>query len=107
MASCPARASSLANLAMIGAVTYKDGSVKTWTWDRGRIIYIDRRDTCRRACARPLAGTATPLDDSAASKVLLASRPSEEVKTLWCDGLVHTRHASHLVRQHRPDGRPS
>jgi DNA-binding IclR family transcriptional regulator len=69
-------------------------AVSLAAWDRGRIIYIDRRDTCRRACARPLAGTATPLDDSAASKVLLASRPSEEVKTLWCDGLVHTRHAS-------------
>jgi DNA-binding IclR family transcriptional regulator len=64
-------------------------------WDCGRIIYIDRRDSGHRASpAGPLAGTATPLNGSAASKVLLASRPSHEVKMLWCDGFVHTRHAS-------------
>ncbi len=64
-------------------------------WDRGRIIYIDRR-----ACGLPAPppgpapGTAAPLDGSAIAKVLLASRSSEEIGTLWSGGLVHTRHAS-------------
>ena len=35
----------------------------------------------------PVAGTAAPLDGSAAANVLLASRTSAEIKTLWCDGL--------------------
>jgi len=39
-------------------------------------------------------GTAAPLDGSAIAKVLLASRSSEEIGTLWSGGLVHTRHAS-------------
>jgi IclR family transcriptional regulator, KDG regulon repressor len=60
-------------------------------WDRGRIIYIDRR-----ACGQqgPVPGTAAPLDGSAIAKVLLASRSSEEVNALWSGGLVHTRHPS-------------
>jgi DNA-binding IclR family transcriptional regulator len=64
-------------------------------WDCGRIIYIDRRYSARHAngCG-PVAGTAAPLDGSAAATVLLASRPRDEVKTLWGDGLVHTRHTS-------------
>lgn len=70
-------------------------TVSLAAWDCGRIIYIDRRYAARHTngCG-PAAGTAAPLDGSAASKVLLASRPHEEVKTLWGDGLVHTRHAS-------------
>ena len=64
-------------------------------WGCGRIIYIDRRYSARHTngCG-PVAGAAAPLDGSAASTVLLASRPRDEVKTLWGDGLVHTRHAS-------------
>jgi DNA-binding IclR family transcriptional regulator len=70
-------------------------TVSLAAWDRGRIIYIDRRRGGRPSsvCA-PLAGTAVPLDGSAASKVLLASRPSDEIKMLWGDGFLHTRHAS-------------
>ncbi|MGO9496634.1 MAG: IclR family transcriptional regulator [Solirubrobacteraceae bacterium] len=70
-------------------------TVSLAAWDCGRIIYIDRRYSARHtnACG-PVAGTAAPLDGSAAAKVLLASRPRDEVKTLWGDGLVHTRHAS-------------
>jgi DNA-binding IclR family transcriptional regulator len=70
-------------------------TVSLAAWDCGRIIYIDRRYGARHTSAcGPAAGTAAPLDGSAASKVLLASRPSAEIKTLWGDGLVHTRHAS-------------
>jgi DNA-binding IclR family transcriptional regulator len=70
-------------------------AVSLAAWDCGRIIYIDRRYSARHTSAcGPVAGTAAPLDGSAASKVLLASRPREEIKTLWGDGLVHTRHAS-------------
>ncbi|HTP23150.1 MAG TPA: IclR family transcriptional regulator [Solirubrobacteraceae bacterium] len=84
-------------------------TVSLAAWDCGRIIYIDRRYSARHSSACcPAAGTAAPLDGSAASKVLLASRPSEEIKMLWGDGLVHTRHASiddleldlELVRRH-------
>ena len=41
---------------------------------------------------RSRRGNRGSLDGSAAAKVLLASRPRDEVKTLWGDGLVHTRH---------------
>ena len=70
-------------------------TVSLAAWDCGRIIYIDRRYSARHAngCG-PVAGAAAPLDGSAASTVLLASRPRDEVKTLWGDGRVHTRHAS-------------
>jgi DNA-binding IclR family transcriptional regulator len=64
-------------------------------WDRGRTICIDRRNSVRHAGAcGPLAGTAGPLDGSAAAKVLLASRTSDEAKALWLDGFVQTKHAS-------------
>ena len=64
-------------------------------WDCGRIIYIDRRYSARHSngCG-PAAGIPAPLDGSAVAKVLLASRSQDEIKTLWGDGLVHTRHAS-------------
>ncbi|HET6870926.1 MAG TPA: IclR family transcriptional regulator C-terminal domain-containing protein [Solirubrobacteraceae bacterium] len=78
-------------------------------WDRGRIIYIDRRACGRQpAPPGPVPGTAVPLDGSAIAKVLLASRSSEEVNALWSGGLVHTMHPSldaleldlELVRRH-------
>jgi DNA-binding IclR family transcriptional regulator len=69
-------------------------TVSLAAWDCGRIIYIDRRYSARRTPCGPAAGTAVPLNGSAASKVLLASRPAEEIKMLWGDGLVHTRHAT-------------
>ncbi len=70
-------------------------TVSLAAWDCGRIIYIDRRYSARRTSpCGPVAGTAAPLNGSAPSKVLLASRPRAEIKTLWGDGLVHTRHAS-------------
>jgi DNA-binding IclR family transcriptional regulator len=70
-------------------------TVSLAAWDCGRIIYIDRRYSARHAngCG-PAAGIPAPLDGSATAQVLLASRSHDEVKTLWCDGLVHTRHAS-------------
>ncbi|HUA02708.1 MAG TPA: IclR family transcriptional regulator [Solirubrobacteraceae bacterium] len=70
-------------------------TVSLAAWDCGRIIYIDRRSSARQGTrCGPAAGTAAPLDGSAASKVLLAARPRAEVQTLWGDGLVHTGHAS-------------
>ena len=70
-------------------------TVSLAAWDCGRIIYIDRRYSPRHTSGcGPVAGTAAPLDGSAAAQVLLASRPNCEIKTLWCDGLVHTRHTS-------------
>jgi IclR family transcriptional regulator, KDG regulon repressor len=70
-------------------------TVSLVAWDCGRIIYIDRRFDPRQAdVCGPLAGTAAPLDGRAAAKVLLASRPIDEVEILWGDGRVHTGHAS-------------
>ena len=70
-------------------------AVSLAAWDRGRIIYIDRRASARQAPAPgPAPGTAAPLDGSAIARVLLASRPTTEVITLWSDGFVRTRHAS-------------
>lgn len=71
------------------------GAVSLAAWDRGKIIYIDRRCSGRQVPLHgPVAGSETPVDGSAIAKVLLASRPSDEVMTLWSGGLVHTRHAS-------------
>ncbi len=70
-------------------------AVSLAAWDRGRVIYIDRRACARQAApAGPVPGTAVPVDGSAIAKVLLASRPRDEVSTLWSGGRVHTRHAS-------------
>ncbi|MGI8573154.1 MAG: IclR family transcriptional regulator [Solirubrobacteraceae bacterium] len=64
-------------------------------WDRVRIIYIDRRHSLRRAGpVGPVAGTTVSIDGRAASKVLLASRPDGEIRSLWGDGFVRTRHTS-------------
>jgi DNA-binding IclR family transcriptional regulator len=64
-------------------------------WDRGGTICIDRRHNLRYAGAcGPLAGTAGALDGNAAANVLLASRADDEIKSLWLDGFVHTKHAS-------------
>jgi DNA-binding IclR family transcriptional regulator len=68
-------------------------AVSLAAWDRGRIIYIDRRASAGQASG-PVPGTAAPLDGSAIARVLLASRPSAEITTLWTHGLVHTQHAS-------------
>jgi DNA-binding IclR family transcriptional regulator len=70
-------------------------SVSLVAWDCDRVIYIDRRQDPRHACARgPVAGTAVPLDGSAAARVLLAGRPSRELEVLWGGGFVRTGHAS-------------
>jgi IclR family transcriptional regulator, KDG regulon repressor len=68
-------------------------AVSLAAWDRGQVIYIDRRAS-RCQGPGPLPGTSRPLDGSAIAQVLLASRPAAEVHTLWRGGLVHTRHAS-------------
>lgn len=62
-------------------------------WDRGTLICINRHSTIRNGpTGGPPAGTTVPLDDSAAARVLLASRPREEIETLWREGLIQTRH---------------
>jgi DNA-binding IclR family transcriptional regulator len=70
-------------------------AVSLAAWDCGRIMYIDHRHSARQpnGCG-PVAGTAAALDGSAASMMLLASRPHEEVEALWVDGMVHTTHQS-------------
>ena len=42
----------------------------------------------------PVAGSTAPADGSAASKVLLAGRPGDEIRSHWDAGSVQTRHAS-------------
>ncbi len=70
-------------------------TVSLVAWDRGRLIYIDRCHSLRRGSASgPVAGSSVPADGSAASKVLLASRSSDEIRSLWGSGFMHTRHAS-------------
>jgi DNA-binding IclR family transcriptional regulator len=71
-------------------------TVSLVAWDRGRLVYIDRRHNLRQARVHgPVTGATVPVDGSAASKVLLASRPNDEIKWLWAEGFVHTRHASY------------
>jgi DNA-binding IclR family transcriptional regulator len=70
-------------------------TVSLVAWDRGRLVYIDRCQSVRRMrVSGPVAGATVRADGSAASKVLLASRPSDEVRSLWGSGFVQTRHAS-------------
>ncbi|MFZ0089314.1 MAG: IclR family transcriptional regulator C-terminal domain-containing protein [Solirubrobacteraceae bacterium] len=70
-------------------------AVSLVAWDRRQIIYIDRRQNVR-TCASPgpAAGTAVSIDGRAASKVLMASRPNDEIRALWGGGFVRTRHNS-------------
>ncbi len=68
-------------------------TVSLVTWDRGRLVYIDRCHSMRRVSG-PAAGATVPIDGSAASKVLLASRCPDEVRSLWSCGSILTRHAS-------------
>ena len=75
-------------------------TVSLTAWDRMRIIYIDRVARGQPAGgASPMAGTAVPLDGRAAAKVLLASRPADEIELLWGQGLVHTSHDSSAALQ--------
>ncbi|HET8979747.1 MAG TPA: IclR family transcriptional regulator C-terminal domain-containing protein [Solirubrobacteraceae bacterium] len=68
-------------------------TVSLVAWDRGRIVYINRRHRpCGEIDPGPAPGATVPLDGSAAARVLLASRPDDEVTTLWSDGLVHSGH---------------
>lgn len=70
-------------------------SVSLVAWDRGRLIYIDRCHSARRTQrGGPVAGWTVPVGGSAVSQVLLASRSSDEVRSLWGSGSVRTRHAS-------------
>jgi IclR family transcriptional regulator, KDG regulon repressor len=73
-----------------------DGVVSLVAWDRGRIIFLGRHE---RGSGRagpihraPIAGTTAPVDDSAGARVLLASRPADELRALWGAGSVRTRH---------------
>ncbi len=91
------------------------GPVGLLAWDRERIVCIDwQYDARQQSGCSALPGTARaagssgPLDDCAAAKVLLAGRSGDEIRALWLDGLVQTRHASidelqrdlHEVRLH-------
>ncbi|HEY6399543.1 MAG TPA: IclR family transcriptional regulator C-terminal domain-containing protein [Solirubrobacteraceae bacterium] len=70
-------------------------TVSLVAWDCGRLIYIDRCHSLRRVRAGgPCAGATVPADGSAASRVLLASRSSDEISSLWGSGFVRTHHAS-------------
>jgi DNA-binding IclR family transcriptional regulator len=70
-------------------------TVSLVAWDRGRLIYLERCHSLRRvSVGGPVAGSTVPVDGSAASKVLLASRPRDEIRSLWGSGFVRTRHAS-------------
>lgn len=70
-------------------------AVSLVAWDRDHIIYISGCRHVRSAeIAGPAPGSLLPLDGSAPAKVLLASRPSPEVRTLWEDGYVRTCHRS-------------
>ena len=72
-------------------------TVSLVAWDRRRLVYIDRCHSMRRVSVSvrgPVAGATVPIDGRAASKVLLASRCPDEVRSLWDCGFVHTRHAS-------------
>ncbi len=77
------------------------GPVGLMAWDRDRIICIERHQGARptsapgpAATSARLPGVSGPLDGCAAAKVLLASRSSDEIRALWIDGYVETRHAS-------------
>lgn len=63
--------------------------VRLVAWDRGAVVCIERRQTR----ARP-NGTGAAADWGAAARVLLASRPTEEVEALWERGAIPTGHAS-------------
>ena len=64
-------------------------------WERGQVICINRHEG--RGAGAPngmAAGSTMPPDDSAAARVLLASRPAAEIEGLWSAGSVRTRHQS-------------
>jgi DNA-binding IclR family transcriptional regulator len=65
-------------------------SVSLVAWDRGRVILINRQGGC--AARAPAAGAVLPVDDSAAARVLMASRPDAELALLWSAGGLQTRH---------------
>lgn len=69
-------------------------TVSLLAWDRSRVICIDRRHGGQPSAREPLPGSAVALDGSAAAKVLLASRSSLEIKELWENDLLRTRHTS-------------
>ncbi len=68
-------------------------TVSLVAWDRARVVYINRRHRpSGEVDLGPAPGTTVPLDDSAASRVLLAGRPDTEISALWNSGLVHSHH---------------
>jgi DNA-binding IclR family transcriptional regulator len=77
------------------------GPAGLMAWDRQRIICIDRHPGVRSAgtpspagASARLPGMSGPVDGCAAAKVLLAGRSTDEIRALWIDGFVETRHAS-------------
>jgi DNA-binding IclR family transcriptional regulator len=95
---------------VVSGLAQREGvTVSLVAWDRGRIICIDRRQDLRHSGAwGPPAGTSIPLDGSAAAKVLLASRSTVEIRSLWEAALVRTKHPAYTdlavdlqrIRQH-------
>lgn len=70
-------------------------TVSLVAWDRDRLVYIERCRSARRvSMGGPVAGATVPVDGSAASRVLLASRPEDEIRALWESGIVQSGHAS-------------
>ncbi len=71
----------------------QNATVSLVAWDRGRVVYINRRHRpCGEVDPGPAPGTTVPLDDGAASRVLLAGRPDAEISALWNSGLVRSHH---------------
>lgn len=70
-------------------------AVAVMTWERRRLVCINsQRHQQIPALAVPQVGHSTHAGDGAADRVLLAARPVTELKCLWGEGLLDTRHRS-------------
>ena len=76
---------------IVHALAERQGAaVRLVTWDRGHLLCIDARRA--RGCATATA--AGPADRTAASSVLLATRPRDEIGALWSAGGLATKHTT-------------
>ncbi len=70
-------------------------AVSLVAWDRDRLVYVSgRQHAWTPALGGPAPGSTLPLDNSAPARVLLASRPRAEIRSLWDDGCVCTQHGT-------------
>ena len=89
----------------VGAVTYKDGSEKTWTWDRGRItalsassLTLTRRDKAEVSFA--ITGSTLVRNDGGTYKL-------DDLKVGQAATVVSQDGNAVIVRNIRGDGAPS